>query len=111
MTLTREPKITRTPQTSFIWETDSLILNQLITSLIPVSELSDKTLISLCNSEMLVEQQEEMNELLVKQRENQLGKSERVRLNELLIVYRRGLIRKAEALKIAVERGLIPPLS
>lgn len=33
------------------------------------------------------------------------------RLDELMHLYRRGLVRKAQALKVAVERGLRPPLS
>ena len=32
------------------------------------------------------------------------------RLDELMDIYRRGMVQKAQALKVAVDRGLQPPL-
>jgi uncharacterized protein YnzC (UPF0291/DUF896 family) len=57
------------------------------------------------------QQQETLNILIDKQREDELTPSEKQELQFLMGLYRRGLIRKAKALKVAVERGLMPPLS
>ena len=56
------------------------------------------------------QQQEFLSELLAHQREGQLNEIENSQLDELMQVYRRGLVRKAKALKVAVERGLIPTI-
>ena len=56
-------------------------------------------------------QQEELSELLARNREGALTDAERDRLDGLMRVYRRGLVRKGQALKTAVARGLKPPLS
>jgi hypothetical protein len=49
-----------------------------------------------------------MSELLWRQREQGIEPGERARLDDLLGIYQRGNIRKAEALRVAVSRGLIP---
>ena len=41
----------------------------------------------------------------------QQQEDERARLDALMRSYRRGMVRKAQALKVAVERGLQPPLN
>jgi len=46
----------------------------------------------------------------VRQREDMLEQDDRDRLGALMNSYRRGMVRKAQALQIAVERGLRPPL-
>ena len=56
-------------------------------------------------------QQEALDTLLEKQREDELTSADSQELQFLMKLYRRGLIRKAKALKIAVDRGLISPLS
>jgi hypothetical protein len=61
--------------------------------------------------QMDVGQQEELGDLLARHREGLLSGAERARLDELMQTYRRGLVRKAQALKVAVERGLRPPLN
>jgi predicted transcriptional regulator len=78
----------------------------------PVLELlSDEELLAVCDGEMDAAQQEELGELLEHAQEGSLGEAERVRLEELMRGYRSGLVRKAQALKIAVTRGLRPRLS
>ncbi|MBI4531367.1 MAG: hypothetical protein HY709_07570 [Candidatus Latescibacteria bacterium] len=76
----------------------------------PVEVLSDEQILALCDRYMDADQQEELGALLVQHREGQLNDVERVRLDDLMQVYRHGLVRKAQALNIAVKRGLRPPL-
>lgn len=76
----------------------------------PVEALPDHEVLELCDSQMPPDQQEELSDLLEGNREGTLKDSERVRLEELMQVYRRGLIRKAQALQVAVSRGLRPRL-
>lgn len=80
------------------------------TSLIPVPLLSDKEVLALSYAYMDSERQEELSDLLADQREETIDSMGRQRLTELMQIYRQGLLRKAEALKVAVERGLRPPL-
>jgi hypothetical protein len=78
---------------------------------LPVDLLSDEQVLALRDLQMSEAQQEELSMLLVGQREDRLTAQQRLRLDELLTSYRRGMVRKAQALKVAVERGLQPPLS
>jgi hypothetical protein len=78
---------------------------------IPVEMLPNDELLVLCNLEMGEEQQQELSRLLAGNREGLLDAAEQARLDELMQVYRHGLVRKARALKVAVQRGLRPPLS
>ena len=78
---------------------------------VPVTLLPDDQVLALRDLEMDATEQAELSELLASQREGQLAGDARVRLDTLLSIYRRGMVRKAEALKVAVERGLQPPLS
>jgi hypothetical protein len=77
----------------------------------PVDSLSDEQLLALCDLRMDPVQQDELSDLLFHNRERRLSEADRARLDELMKIYRRGLVRKAQALKVAVERGLRPPLS
>jgi hypothetical protein len=77
----------------------------------PVESLPDDQVLALCDLQMEAAQQEELTDLLAGHREGHLGEAERARLDELMHIYRRGLVRKAQALKVAVERGLRPPLN
>ena len=77
---------------------------------VPVESLSNEELLKLCDMQMDEEQQSELGDLLFLNRESMLGDPERHRLDHLMRIYRRGLVRKAEALKVAVERGIRPPL-
>jgi hypothetical protein len=56
------------------------------------------------------EQQDALSTLLERSRENTLDDDQRRRLDELMRVYERGLLRKAQALRAAVQRGLLEPL-
>jgi hypothetical protein len=85
-------------------------INRAITEL-PVESLPDEQVLALCDMQMESEQQEIFSDLLARQREGQLTNSEVLQLDELMQVYRRGLVSKAKALKVAVERGLKPPLN
>jgi hypothetical protein len=72
--------------------------------------LSDEEVLALCDAQMPEEEQEQLSELLGRQREGQLSPADRPRLDELMSHYRRGLVRKARALQVAVSRRLRPPL-
>jgi plasmid stability protein len=74
----------------------------------PVELLSDQDLLNVCDQEMEPAQQEQLSELLDRNREGTLDRSGSDRLDDLMRVYRRGLVRKAQALQVAVARGLKP---
>jgi hypothetical protein len=78
---------------------------------VPVADLPDEEVLALSESMLPLELHEELSELLALQRESEIDDAGQERLNELMDFYGRGMVRKAEALKVAVERGLIPPLS
>ncbi len=84
-------------------------LNRFVSE-ISIDSLSDEQVLALCDMQMDEDQQQELSELLDQQREDQLTPTGHERLNELMTIYRRGWVRKAEALKVAVERGLREPL-
>lgn len=77
---------------------------------VPVEELPDDQVLALSELMMSQEQQDELSELLAQQREGALDETGRYRLDELVTIYRQGMLRKAQALKVAVERGLRPGL-
>ncbi len=78
----------------------------------PILEsLPDAKLLVVCDQAMNPAEEEELAELLERNREGQLTPVERTRLHEQMRAYRTGLVRKAQALKVAVQRGLRPPLS
>ena len=75
-----------------------------------IESLPDDQVLVLRDQQMSAEQQDELSELLARQREGTIGNAERARLDTLMRVYRRGMVRKAEAFTVAVDRGLQPPL-
>jgi hypothetical protein len=77
----------------------------------PVESLSDDQILALCDMQMETGHNEELSDLLARNREGQLNEAEQQRLDELMQVYRAGLRRKAQALKVAVERKLRSPLN
>ncbi|MGB3292781.1 MAG: hypothetical protein WBB01_07345 [Phormidesmis sp.] len=77
----------------------------------PVETLPDSQILALCNMQLDEQQQETLDTLLEKQREDELTPADSQELQFLMRLYRRGLLRKARALKVAVERGLVSPLS
>jgi hypothetical protein len=76
----------------------------------PVEMLPDEQVLALSEGYLPEEQQAELSELLALNREGQLDETTRHRLDELMALYRRGLVRKAQAMRVAVERGLRPRL-
>lgn len=76
----------------------------------PVELLTDEQVLALRDAQMSADEQAELGELLARQREGALDLEERDRLDTLMRSYRRGMILKAQAIKVAVERGLQPPL-
>ena len=75
----------------------------------PVETLPDAGVLALCAIQLPAAEQDELTELLARDREGQLA-ADRPRLDELLSAYRRGLVLKGRALKEAVVRGLTPRL-
>jgi hypothetical protein len=73
---------------------------------IAIGDSSDEQILKLCDLQMSELEQTQMSLLLEKQRESMLQQGELEQLDGLLQAYRRGMIRKAEALKVAVEKGL-----
>lgn len=76
----------------------------------PVESLSDEEVLALSEMKLSDDQDAALSDLLARQRENQLDEDGRHRLNGLMRVYENGLLRKAQALRVAVERGLREPL-
>jgi hypothetical protein len=77
---------------------------------VPVDTLPDDQVLALGELQMSEREQTELSELLAGQREGSLDEVERARLAALMESYRRGMVRKAQALQVAVARGLRPPL-
>lgn len=78
----------------------------------PVLELlPDQELLAVCDSQPSQAEQEELSELLGRNQEGALLPTDRARLEALMRGYRTGLVRKAQALKVAIARGLRPRLS
>jgi len=77
---------------------------------LPVHLLDDEQVLQLCEQQLDTQQQERLSDLLEGQREQTLTTTDQIELAELMQRYRHGLLRKAEALKVAVDRGLRPPL-
>jgi hypothetical protein len=78
---------------------------------IPVDQLPDDQVLTLRDLQMTDTEQRELSDLLAKQREGILTETGRRQLDLLMRHYRSGMVRKAQATKVAVERGLLPPLS
>ncbi|GAA6621841.1 hypothetical protein [Scytonema sp. NUACC26] len=85
-------------------------IDRAITDL-PVESLPNEQVLALCDLQMVPQQQESLSDLLARNQEGQLNELDVRQLDELMQIYRRGLVRKAKALKVAVERGLKPPLN
>jgi len=74
----------------------------------PTDELSDEEVLALCDSQMPPDEQEQMSELLRRQREERLDAGDVPRLERLLDGYWRRLLRKAEAFRVASRVGCGP---
>jgi hypothetical protein len=77
----------------------------------PVETLPDEQVLALSRYELAASQQKELGDLLASNGEGALTPTERANLDALMSVYRRGLVRKAQAIRVAVQRQLIPPLT
>jgi predicted transcriptional regulator len=84
-------------------------LESVITEL-PVEELSDDEVLALTGLHFTEEQQAALSDLLAQNREGALAGEGQRRLDELMRLYEHGLLRKSQALRVAVQRGLIAPL-
>jgi hypothetical protein len=84
-------------------------LEAVITEL-PVEELSDDEVLALTELHFTDEQQATLSDLLARNREGTLDEERQKHLDELMRLYEHGLLRKAQALRVAVQRGLIAPL-
>jgi hypothetical protein len=76
----------------------------------PIDELPDDEVLTLTELQLSPIQEEALSNLLARNRENTLDIEGRRQLDELMRVYEHGLLRKAQALRVAVQRGLREPL-
>lgn|SRR5487761_1094395 len=76
-----------------------------------VESISDEELLALCHAELPLSRQEDLSELLTRNREAVLDGPARRRLDDLMALYRQSLVLKAKAWQEAVARGLRQPLS
>lgn len=84
-------------------------LEAVITEL-PVEELPDAELLALTELRFTDEQQATLSDLLAQNREGTLDAEGQRQLDELMRLYEHGLLRKSQALRIAVQRGIMSPL-
>ncbi len=75
-----------------------------------IEQLSDDQVRAICTHQLAGAQQVELTTLLGQQREGELSAIGRARLGVLLNLYQQGLVQRAQALAVAVGRGLLPPL-
>ena len=73
--------------------------------------MSDQEILSLVDLQMMSSQDRQLSLLLDKQQAENLSAVELMSLNSLMAVYQEGLVYKANALKEAVKRKLMDPLS
>lgn len=89
------------------------VLSDLLESAVnetPVESLPDEDVLALSEMTLPEEQDAMLSNLLTRQREGQIDSEGRRQLGELMRIYENGLLRKAQALRVAVERGLREPL-
>jgi lactam utilization protein B len=77
---------------------------------LPLESLPDDELLAIADLQMSPNEQSEFSELLARNSEGALTEAEQARFEHLMQLYRRGMVRKADAIRIAVKRGLKPPL-
>jgi uncharacterized protein YecA (UPF0149 family) len=74
-------------------------------------KMSDKEILALTKIQISPDEQERLSELLFKNRETGLNKDEQRELDLMIEISERNMVKKSEALRVAVQRGLIEPLS
>lgn len=77
---------------------------------VDLEKLSDAEILGLTKTKISSEKQERLSELLFKNREIGLNNEEQEELDLMVEVCELNNLKKAEALHIAVKRGLIKPL-
>lgn len=82
-----------------------------VSSEVAVEKLSDSEVLALTELQMSPTQQKLMDEFQEKNGEGALTNDERRQFDALMEIYEDALLRKSQALRVAVERGLIAPLS
>lgn len=73
--------------------------------------LPDDQLLAAATWTLPEDQRQELIVLIDAYHERELSPDERSRHDDLMQIYRRNLVRKAQALQVAVERGLVPPFA
>lgn len=76
----------------------------------PVEDLPDEEVLALTELQFTGEQEATLSRLLEQNREGMLDTEGQRQLDELMRLYEHGLLRKAQALRVAVQRGLREPL-
>ncbi len=74
-------------------------------------KMSDEEILSLTKIKISPKDQNRLSELLFKSRETGLDETEQRELDLMIEISEPNMLKKSEALRIAVERGLIEPLS
>lgn len=77
----------------------------------PVEALSNEEVLALTELQLTTEQQSALSSLLAQNQDGTLDDLGRRQLDELMRIYEHGLLRKAQALRVAVQRGLREPLN
>lgn len=77
----------------------------------PFDTLPDDQLLAAATWTLPEDQRQELIVLIDAYHERELTHAERSRHDDLMQIYRRNLVRKAQALQVAVERGLVPPFA
>ncbi|MDZ7616615.1 MAG: hypothetical protein U1E05_06390 [Patescibacteria group bacterium] len=98
------------PVADFLTETIELSLAPMGHAPPPMTEWSDKDVLSATEMRLPSEDDDRLTELLDGQREGNLSESEAAELRRLMLLYQEGLLRKAMALREAVRRHLLEPL-
>jgi hypothetical protein len=76
----------------------------------PVETLADEEVLALTELRLTPEEQSLLSDLLQRNSEGDLDADGQRQLDGLMRVYEKGLLRKAQALRVAVQRGLRAPL-
>lgn len=76
-----------------------------------LEDLSDEEILALTESSFDDERQQRFSSLLEHSREGILTDAEKHELDKMMRDYESGLLRKSKALRVAVERELIAPLT
>lgn len=76
-----------------------------------LEKLSDSEILALTKMSISTQKQERLSDLLFKNRESKLNKKEQEELDLMVEICELNNLKKAEAIQIAVKRGLIKSLS